>query len=93
MVKLVDTADLKSAEEIRTSSNLVTRTIGATMKIAVKSNYDRDTYEEKFLEPIPVTTDTNRLQKICNMLNELHQVGPDYYCVVPSHYKLKKREY
>lgn len=55
------------------------------MKIICASNYDREDYQEKFVEPLP-KLHVVIAQAICNHLNAVDESGPDYYKVVPDDY-------
>lgn len=60
------------------------------MKIVIASNFDKEMYEEQFLN-LPHLTEL-KAERIIRLLNELCS-GPsaeDYYKIVPDDYKLYK---
>ena len=59
-------------------------------RIAIKSNYDSETYDEHFLN-VPAM-DEDSAWRICNVLNRVQPCDADYYTVVDVDYTLYKFE-
>lgn len=59
-------------------------------RIAIKSNYDRETFDEMFLNIPPLQQDLAR--EICKLLNKINPEGENYYVTVHLNYELCKFE-
>lgn len=62
-------------------------------KIVKSSNFDSETYNEAFVENLPVIRDKQVAQSISQAINQASDPrGPDYYRVVEENYQLHKWE-
>jgi hypothetical protein len=60
----------------------------ALFRIAITSNYDKDNFEEKFLE-VPLGS-SKEMWTICHAINSIDPQSPHYYVPVPLDYVLNK---